>query len=121
MSVSPPASPPEPSNGGNRARAETPSGEAAEPAFDPNAGSRQAYPIPPAKSAPPLDNRLAVKAKKLLQRARTLYGKGEYDKAEVLLKEVVTTYPFMAEANLMLGKIFLIRGSATRDRDKNKT
>lgn len=44
------------------------------------------------------------------------YSKGEYDRAEELLKEAVTLYPFLPEANLALGKIFLIRGSALRDR-----
>jgi len=28
----------------------------------------------------------------------------------------MTLYPFLAEANLLLGKIFLIRGAATLDR-----
>ena len=32
-----------------------------------------------------------------------------------MLKESVTLYPFVAQANLLLGKVFLIRGSAARD------
>ncbi len=108
-----PASP-APSNGGHRSTGSAPvSDPPASAAVDP---PRQAYPIPPGKEAPPLDPRASFKAKKLLQRAHILYGKGEYDKAEQAIKEAVTMYPFMAEANLMLGKIFLIRGSATRDR-----
>ncbi len=44
------------------------------------------------------------------------YRNGDYDQAEGLLKEAVTLYPFMPEASLALGKILLLRGSATRDR-----
>ena len=43
------------------------------------------------------------------------YRKGSYDRAEKVLKQAMTLYPFVAEGNLTLGKIFLIRGSATRD------
>ena len=59
---------------------------------------------------------MAAKAKKLIHRGRNLYAKGDYERAEALLKEAMVLYPFFAEANLLLGKIFLIRGSAARDR-----
>jgi hypothetical protein len=44
-----------------------------------------------------------------------LYRNGSYGEAEQLLKQAMALYPFVAEGNLTLGKIFLIRGSATRD------
>ena len=56
-----------------------------------------------------------ARAKKLLQRGTTHYRKGDYDRAEEQIKEAMTLYPFFAEANLLLGKIYLIRGSALHD------
>ena len=106
-----PPNPPAPNNGNHHPTSPT--------TVEPAPGSSvptQAYPIPPPKAAPPLDPKQETKARRLIQRGRALYKKGEYEKAEVVLKEAVTLYPFVAEANLALGKIFLIRGSATRDR-----
>ncbi len=54
-------------------------------------------------------------AKILLTQSKDYYRKGAYFEAEGLLKEAITIYPFLASANLMLGKIYLIRGSAIRD------
>lgn len=114
------AHPPTPTNGGDHVDSEALEAEDddveyddGDPAPEPRS---QAYPIPPPKQAPPLDPKAATKAKKLIQRARSLYSKGEYDRAEIAIKEAITMHPFLAEANLLLGKIFLIRGSATRDR-----
>jgi tetratricopeptide (TPR) repeat protein len=56
-----------------------------------------------------------AKARALVKRGELLYRHGEYDQAEAVLKESLTVYPFLAQANLLLGKIFLVRGSATRD------
>ena len=56
-----------------------------------------------------------AEAKKRLKKARRLFGRGDYERAEVLLKEAITIFPFVPEANLLLGKIFLIRGAANRD------
>jgi tetratricopeptide (TPR) repeat protein len=56
-----------------------------------------------------------ARAEQLVARGVTLYRKGDYDEAEKLLKQAMAVYPFVAEGNLTLGKIFLIRGSATRD------
>ena len=56
-----------------------------------------------------------LEAKKKLAEARHLFTRGSYEKAEVLLKEAITLFPFVPEANLLLGKIFLIRGAANRD------
>ena len=55
------------------------------------------------------------RAKRIMVRGMRAYRKGDYDGAEVLLKEAITIYPFLPKANLALGKILLIRGSATRD------
>ncbi len=54
-------------------------------------------------------------AKILFTQSQDYYRKGAYFEAEGLLKEAITIYPFLASANLMLGKIYLIRGSAIRD------
>jgi tetratricopeptide (TPR) repeat protein len=78
---------------------------------------------PPAKTVlkkvprrvPETDPRLAVKARKKIKRAQKLYAIGEYDQAEALLKESITLFPFLAQAQLTLGKIFLLKGSAARD------
>ena len=56
-----------------------------------------------------------TKANRLLERGMVAYRRGDYDRAEGFLKEAMTIYPFLPEANLALGKILLIRGSATRD------
>lgn len=56
-----------------------------------------------------------ARAKDLVARGVTFYRKGSYDEAETLLKQAMALYPFLAEGNLTLGKIFLIRGSAARD------
>ena len=54
-------------------------------------------------------------AKILFTQSQDYYRKGAYFEAEGLLKEAITIYPFLAPVNLMLGKIYLIRGSAIRD------
>jgi tetratricopeptide (TPR) repeat protein len=54
-------------------------------------------------------------AKFLFTQSQDYYRKVDYFEAEGLLKESITIYPFLAPANLMLGKIYLIRGSAIRD------
>jgi tetratricopeptide (TPR) repeat protein len=65
---------------------------------------------------PPIAPQDVARAKKLLEKGLAAYRKGDYDHAEQALKQAMTLYPFFAEANLALGKIFLIRGSATLDR-----
>ena len=80
-------------------------------------------PTPPAKEViktaprrvPETDPKLAIEAEKKIKRAKALYTTGQYDEAEDLLKKSITTFPFLADAQLLLGKIFLIKGSATRD------
>ncbi len=80
-------------------------------------------PIPPPKKPSPVVKTEArragqvemAEAKKRLKKARRLFGRGDYERAEVLLKEAITIFPFVPEANLLLGKIFLIRGAANRD------
>ncbi len=54
-------------------------------------------------------------AKKLLDRGLLAYQKGDYDTAEAALAQSMALYPFLAEAHLTLGKIYLMRGSANRD------
>lgn len=67
------------------------------------------------RRVPETDPQLAVVAQKKIKRAKKLYATGQYDQAEALLKESITAFPFLAQAQLTLGKIFLIKGSATRD------
>ena len=64
---------------------------------------------------PETDPKLAMMARQKIKRAQKLYTSGEYDQAEALLKQSITTFPFLAQAQLTLGKIFLIKGSASRD------
>lgn len=54
-------------------------------------------------------------AKKLLDKGLLAYQKGDYDAAEAALAQSMALYPFLAEAHLTLGKIYLMRGSANRD------
>jgi hypothetical protein len=77
--------------------------------------SRDVLTKPPAPPPPP-DPKVVAKAKRLVKKGVELYYKGDYDGAEHLLKQAIVAYPFSAKANLALGKIFLIRGSAGRDR-----
>ena len=75
---------------------------------------------PPQRSiAPPalpvVDPKVITRAQELVAAAAKLYHSGAYDQAERSLKEAITLYPFLADANLLLGKIFLLKGSATRD------
>ncbi len=72
-------------------------------------------PEPPEPEPPPPNPADVSRARALVKRGELLYRNGEYDQAELVLKESVTIYPFVAQANLLLGKIFLIRGSANRD------
>ncbi|MEL6195681.1 MAG: tetratricopeptide repeat protein [Myxococcota bacterium] len=44
-----------------------------------------------------------------------LFQQGRYDQAELELKEALNLYPVMAPANLVLGKVLLIRGTAVHD------
>ena len=50
-----------------------------------------------------------------MQKADKAYADGDYDEAEAYLKKSISLYPFIPKVNLLLGKIFLIRGSASRD------
>ncbi len=70
---------------------------------------------PPLRAPPEPDPKDVARAKRLAEQGIRAYHQGEYDRAEALLKEGITLYPFMVEANLALGKIFLIRAAATRD------
>jgi len=56
------------------------------------------------------------RAQDLVARAAKHFERGGYDDAEELLKSAITISPFIAEANLILGKIFLVKGAAVRDR-----
>ena len=62
----------------------------------------------------PLDGMIS-RATILYEDASYAHSVGHYNEAEVLLKESLSIYPFLLESNLLLGKIFLIRGSADRD------
>jgi tetratricopeptide (TPR) repeat protein len=73
-------------------------------------------PAPAARAdRPPADPRAVAEASDLLKQGVNAYQLGEYDQAEQLLKRSITVYPFLAQANLALGKIFLMRGAAAKD------
>lgn len=70
-------------------------------------------PIAPAVVAPsPADK---AEARRLAVIADEEYRQGAYEKAEQHLKQAMILYPFIADAALTLGKVLLIRGSATQD------
>lgn len=56
-----------------------------------------------------------AEAEELLRQGLAAYHVGQYDEAENLLKRSITLYPFLAQANLALGKIFLLKGAANHD------
>lgn len=61
------------------------------------------------------DPRVVAEAQELFKQGLAAYHVGAYDEAEQLLKRSLTIYPFLAPANLALGKIFLLRGAANHD------
>lgn len=56
-----------------------------------------------------------AKARALLEQGTAFYREGRYEQAEERLKQAITLYPFMPEANVVLAKILLMRASAARD------
>ena len=68
----------------------------------------------PIKVVEPSD-RERIDALRLVEKADKAYAEGNYGDAEAFLKKSLSLYPFIPKANLLLGKIFLIRGSASRD------
>ena len=65
-----------------------------------------------AKWVPP---REAARAAKLMQRGLTAYAHGDYAAAEETLKQALVLYPFLPRATLVLGKIYLMCGTARAD------
>ena len=65
-----------------------------------------------AKWVPP---REAARAAKLMQRGLTAYAHGDYAAAEETLKQALILYPFLPRATLVLGKIYLMCGTARAD------
>ena len=51
----------------------------------------------------------------LTANGRTAYLDGNYDSAERSLKDALLVYPFLPEARLLLAKVLLVRGAASRD------
>lgn len=93
------------------ARAESPA-----PARSP-APASQPPPTKPAHPTPAgVDPKVVAEASDLAKRGLEAYSLGHYDEAENLLKRSITVYPFLAQANLGLGKVFLLRGAASHDR-----
>lgn len=82
-------------------------------ASSPASGAASSKAAAPAPSA--FDPREIERARALVDQGVRLYRQGDYGQAEELLKQAITIYPFMAEANLVLGKILLIRASASKD------
>jgi Flp pilus assembly protein TadD len=70
---------------------------------------------PPRSANGPATPEEMARAGQLVEQGDKLYRQGDYDAAERALKEAMTLYPFLAETNILLGKIFLIRASASRD------
>lgn len=68
---------------------------------------------PPAPK--PIDPKLIAEANAFVVRGQKAFQRGQYEEAEAQLKQALTLYPFLAQANLTLGKIFLLRGAANKD------
>lgn len=62
-----------------------------------------------------LDSKKRSAAQVLVENGRALFKDGRYREAEIELKKAIQLYPFLAEANLWLGKVFLIHGAAKQD------
>ncbi|MEO1171895.1 MAG: hypothetical protein AAFX94_07560 [Myxococcota bacterium] len=71
-------------------------------------------PVEP-EATPEPDPATRAEAERRYEQGHEMFRQGRYDQAELELKEALNLYPFMAEANLVLGKVFLIRGAAARD------
>ncbi|MBN1960864.1 MAG: hypothetical protein JW841_07950 [Deltaproteobacteria bacterium] len=72
----------------------------------------------PAHSAPEatsINNDDIAKAHVLYEQGNNLYREGKYEQAEAILNQAITLNPFMADANVLLAKILLMRTSASRD------
>ena len=69
-------------------------------------------PLPPPPTA---SSKNISQANKLTAKARQAYHRGDYETAERLVKESMVIFPFLAAANVIMGKILLIKGSATHD------
>ena len=50
-----------------------------------------------------------------MQQAQGLYLAGGYEAAEKVVKQALSIDPFAAQAHFLLGKILLLRGTATHD------
>jgi len=101
--------------GGCAGRAEAPPPEAAEAGPDP-APAVASPPAATTRPAPPAATPEEIaRARGLVDKGVKLYREGQYAQAEDVLKQGITLYPFMADANLVLAKILLIRASASRD------
>lgn len=92
---------------------------AARPESEPPAPTPEPEPTKPEPVAPQPtpepDPETKANAQTHYETGKALFREGRYDEAELELKEALNLYPFMAAANLVLGKVFLIRGAAARD------
>ena len=50
-----------------------------------------------------------------MRRGLEAFSQGFYEEAEDLFKRALELNPYLALANVALGKVFLLRGSATQD------
>ena len=86
----------------------------AKPAPSPEPAQQQTQVATPAERPTP-DQEVMAKARKRLAEGRAFYQRGRYKLAEQRLKEVITLYPFLPDANVLLGKIFLVLGASGKD------
>jgi tetratricopeptide (TPR) repeat protein len=68
-----------------------------------------------ARAMPGPSTETQAEAQRHLVAAEKHYRRGRYDAAEAALKEALALYPFLPRVSLLLGKIYLIRGSSARD------
>lgn len=87
---------------------------ATDEAVDPTTTEVDPMPVVPRELAAE-QQRLMDQTMALYERARGAHRQGRYDEAEKLLTDALTRYPFNADVNLLLGKIYLLKGYANRD------
>lgn len=61
------------------------------------------------------DAKVLAEAQTYLSTGLAAFQRGDYEAAEVALKTAITLHPFLAQAHLTLGKVWLVRGAANKD------
>lgn len=111
-STEPPS--PQPSFAGGRGGPASASDRSAARASE---GSGARASVSDSQGAPPPgpDAKVLAEAQTYLSTGLAAFQRGDYEAAEVALKTAITLHPFLAQAHLTLGKVWLVRGAANKD------